>query len=73
MQTETNRIERNLSDGIEASRPLWYLVRHLPNFQRVTIARFLSRAAAEAHLRFLAQRFPEASYAVVFDRPVVDR
>jgi hypothetical protein len=73
MHTETNPIERNLSEGTEASLPLWYVVRHLPNFQRVTIARFLSRAAAEAHLRFLARMFPDASYAVVFDQLLIDK
>jgi hypothetical protein len=68
MYTETNSIKSYLSDGIEGSLSLWSVVRHLPNFQRVTIAQFLSRAAAEAHLRFLARMFPGASYAIVFDQ-----
>lgn len=64
---------RRLSDGTKGSLPLWHVVRHLPNFQRVTIAQFLSRATAEAHLQFLGRMFPGASYAIVFDQLSSDK
>ena len=50
----------------------WCIIRHLPNFQRTTIARFRHCNPAEAHLRVLRQVTPTATYSLVFD-PESDR
>ena len=47
----------------------WAVVRLLPNFQRVVVARFRTASDAEGHCRSLQRLIPEAQLIVVFDPP----
>ena len=47
----------------------WCIVRLLPQFQRVTVARFRRRSEAENHLKILQRLIPDAAFAIVFDLP----
>jgi len=67
MDVESNHVERYLQNQIERSTSVWYVVRHLPNLQSIVVAKFSSRTKAEAHLRFLKQTRPTASYTIAFD------
>ncbi|MDY6784057.1 MAG: hypothetical protein SW833_16170 [Cyanobacteriota bacterium] len=44
----------------------WCVVRHLPNLQRLTVARFSRRSDAEGYLRALRRLMPTANHVVVF-------
>jgi hypothetical protein len=50
----------------------WAVMRLLPNFQRVVIARFRSRADADGHAIRLRQLTPDAEIIVLFD-PQLER
>ncbi len=50
----------------------WAVIRLLPNFQRVVIARFRSRADADGHAICLRQLIPNAKIIVLFD-PQLER
>ena len=50
----------------------WALMRLLPNFQRVVIGRFRSRADADGHAIRLRQLLPDAKIIVLFD-PQLER
>ncbi|MFE1746509.1 hypothetical protein [Coleofasciculus sp. H7-2] len=50
----------------------WCVIRHLPNLQRLTVARFRRRNDAVAHLQLVQQLIPTDSYAVIFDAIVND-
>lgn len=45
----------------------WCIIRHLPNLQRTTIARFRHCNHAEAHLLVLRQLTPNATYSLIFE------
>ena len=45
----------------------WCIIRHLPNLQRLDVARLRRRKDAEDHLRVLQQITPNVSYSIVFD------
>ena len=45
----------------------WCIIRHLPNSQRLDVARLRRRKDAEDHLRVLQQITPNVSYSIVFD------
>lgn len=47
----------------------WCIIRHWPNLQHETIARFRSCNQAEAHLKALRQLTPALSYSIMFDSP----
>ncbi|MCU0544053.1 MAG: hypothetical protein MUE44_18070 [Oscillatoriaceae cyanobacterium Prado104] len=44
----------------------WHLIRHLPNCQRITVARFARRPDAESYLYALCRLMPEVSHTIVF-------
>jgi hypothetical protein len=44
----------------------WCVVRHLPNLQRLTVARFSRRNDAEAYLLALRRLMPAVNHAIVF-------
>lgn len=48
----------------------WAVVRLLPNFQRLVVARFCSPSDAEGHCQSLRQLLPDRQFIVVFDPPV---
>jgi hypothetical protein len=50
----------------------WCIIRHLPNMQRITVARFRRRNEAEDHLQVLRRLIPNAPLAVIFDVTVTD-
>lgn len=50
----------------------WTIVRHLPNMQRITVARFRRRNDALDHLQALRQLIPNADMTVMFDAPVTN-
>jgi hypothetical protein len=50
----------------------WCIIRHLPNMQRLTVARFRRRNEAEDHLRVLRRLIPNADLAVIFDSGVIN-
>lgn len=50
----------------------WAVVRLLPNFQRVVIGRFRSRADADGHAIRLRQLIPNTKIIVLFD-PQLER
>ncbi len=53
--------------SFERDEPLcWCVVRYLLNFQSIVLAKFSSRAEAEAHLRFLKRARPNVFYEVIF-------
>jgi hypothetical protein len=43
----------------------WHLIRHLPNCQRLTVARF-SRRDAESYLNVLRRLMPAVPHTIVF-------
>lgn len=45
----------------------WVVVRLLPNFRHVDIARFYKLADAEAYAQILRQLSPAAKYTVMYD------
>lgn len=47
----------------------WCIVRLLPQFQRVTVARFRRRSEAENHLKVLRRLMPTGVFVIVFDPP----
>ena len=47
----------------------WAVVRLLPNFQRVVVARFRNAANAEGYCRSVARLIPDGKFIVVFDPP----
>ncbi len=44
----------------------WHLIRHLPNCQRLTVARFTRRRDAESYLNALRRLMPAVSHTIVF-------
>lgn len=46
---------------------LWCVVRQLPTFQNIVVARFSSRLEAETHLGCLKRLHPHASFDLMFD------
>ncbi|HEY9711123.1 MAG TPA: hypothetical protein V6D48_23145 [Oculatellaceae cyanobacterium] len=48
----------------------WCVIRHLPNVQRLTVARFSRRNDADGYLQALQRLMPTAKHAVIFDVPV---
>jgi hypothetical protein len=51
----------------------WCIVRHLPNLQRLTVARFRRRNDALAHMQVLQRLVPGISCSVIFEPPAVSR
>ena len=47
----------------------WAVVRLLPNFQRVVVARFRTAASANGYCRSVARLMPDGKFIVVFDPP----
>jgi hypothetical protein len=47
----------------------WCIVRLLPQFQRITVARFRRRNEAESHLQILRRLVPAGAFVIVFDPP----
>lgn len=45
----------------------WCIIRHLPNMQRLVVARCRRRSDAEAHLQILQQLMPTLSFSIIFD------
>lgn len=45
----------------------WCIIRQLPKFQRITVARFRKRNEAEEHLKVLHRLLPNATFVVLFD------
>lgn len=50
----------------------WNVVRHLPNMQRITVARFRQRNDALEHLQVLRRLIPNANLTVIFDMTVTN-
>ncbi|MEG3917955.1 hypothetical protein [Microcoleus sp. POL10_C6] len=44
----------------------WHLIRHLPNSQRLTVARFARRPDAESYLNALRRLMPAVPHTIVF-------
>ena len=44
----------------------WHLIRHLPNCQRLTVARFARRRDAESYLNVLRRLMPAVPHTIVF-------
>ncbi|UNU25204.1 hypothetical protein [Microcoleus vaginatus] len=44
----------------------WHLIRHLPNCQRLTVARFARRPDAESYLNALRRLMPAVPHTIVF-------
>jgi hypothetical protein len=49
----------------------WCIIRHLPNLQRIAVARFRRRNDAENHLQLIRQMCPNVSFSIIFD-PMLD-
>lgn len=49
----------------------WCVIRHLPNLQRLTVARFRHRNEALDHLQALQRLMPDARHIVIFDAIVM--
>lgn len=47
----------------------WAVVRLLPNFQRVVVARFRNPSDAEGHCKALRRLIPSGQFIVVFEPP----
>jgi hypothetical protein len=45
----------------------WVIYRHLPNLQRLAVARFRRRNDAEEHLRIIKRLLPQAEFAIAFE------
>lgn len=50
----------------------WCVIRHLPNMQRLTVARLRSRNEAEAYLQTLQRLMPTFHHVVIFDGNMKD-
>ncbi|HAZ47469.1 MAG TPA: hypothetical protein DDW76_01555 [Cyanobacteria bacterium UBA11369] len=50
----------------------WSIIRHLPNVQRITVARFRRRNDALEHLQVLRRLIPNADLTVIFDARVTN-
>lgn len=50
----------------------WAVVRLLPNFQRVVVARFRNPSDAEGHCQSLSRLMPDGKFIVVFDPPELE-
>ena len=50
----------------------WYIIRLLPQMQRLVVARFRRRNDAEAHLQVLHRLEPTAKYEIIFD-PILEK
>ncbi|MEK0181361.1 MAG: hypothetical protein EAZ78_25735 [Oscillatoriales cyanobacterium] len=52
----------------------WHLIRHLPNCQRLTVARFARRRDAESYLNALRRLMPAVPHTIIFVNavPVLD-
>lgn len=50
----------------------WCVIRHLPNAQRVVVARFRKRGEAEGYVRSLQRMTPDAVYSLIFEPPTQD-
>ncbi|MEZ2236190.1 hypothetical protein [Microcoleus sp.] len=52
----------------------WHLIRHLPNCQRLTVARFARRRDAESYLNALRHLMPAVPHTIIFVNavPVLD-
>jgi hypothetical protein len=52
----------------------WHLIRHLPNCQRLTVARCTRRRDAESYLNVLHRLMPAVPHTIVFVNavPVLD-
>ncbi len=44
----------------------WCIIRHLPNLQRLTVARFSRRSDAEAYLQALRRLMPAVNHVIIF-------
>ncbi|MEG4284965.1 hypothetical protein QUB68_17700 [Microcoleus sp. A006_D1] len=44
----------------------WCVIRHLPNSQRLTVARFSRRPDAESYLKAVRRLMPAVSHTIVF-------
>ncbi|MEG4274338.1 MULTISPECIES: hypothetical protein [unclassified Microcoleus] len=44
----------------------WHLIRHLPNCQQLTVARFARRPDAESYLKALRRLMPAVPHTIVF-------
>jgi hypothetical protein len=44
----------------------WYIIRHLPKCQRLTVARFARRPDAESYLNALRRLMPTVPHTIVF-------
>ena len=44
----------------------WCIIRHLPNCQRLTVARFARRRDAESYLNALRRLMPTVPHTIVF-------
>jgi hypothetical protein len=45
----------------------WFIIRLLPNMQRVTVAAFYRRSDAEGHLQILRRLIPNGEFVIVFN------
>lgn len=45
----------------------WCIIRHLPEMQRMVVARFGRRSDAEAYMKIIRQLLPNTSHKVIFD------
>ncbi|NET04585.1 MAG: hypothetical protein F6K09_33075 [Merismopedia sp. SIO2A8] len=45
----------------------WRIIRHLPNMQRLVVARFRRRNEAEAYLKTLQGLMPNLKHIIIFD------
>ncbi|MBD0267854.1 MAG: hypothetical protein ICV77_06110 [Cyanobacteria bacterium Co-bin8] len=45
----------------------WCIIRLLPHCQRITVARFRKRSAAEEHVKVLRRLIPSAIFVVLFE------
>jgi hypothetical protein len=50
----------------------WCIIRHLPEAQRLVVARFRRRNNAEEQLRLLKRMTPSGEYSIIFD-PMLER
>ncbi len=50
----------------------WAVVRLLPNFQRIVVARFRNPSDAEGHCQSLSRLMPDGKFVVVFDPPELE-
>jgi hypothetical protein len=45
----------------------WCIIRHLPNMQRMVVARFHRRHDADAYVQILRRLLPTTNHVIVFD------